>query len=76
MATDIETVRPAVLDHATTRQLDEYLRFRHLFCNIYGFELEWKRCRELLTDLPMIFERLDRQLAILDEFLHTLEREL
>ena len=31
MATPIETVRPAVLDHETMRQLDEYLRFRHLF---------------------------------------------
>ena len=76
MATDIETVRPAVLDRATSRQLDEYLRFRHLFRNIYGFELEWSRCRELLADLPLVFEGLVRQLAVFDEFLHTLECEL
>ena len=76
MATNIETVRPAVLDCATTQQLDEYLRFRHLFRNIYGFKLEWERCKELLTDLPLVYEKLDRQLTIFDEFLHTLEREL
>lgn len=76
MATDIETVRPAVLDHETARQLDKYLRFRHLFRNIYGFDLEWERCRELLEDLPAVFERLARQLVAFDEFLQTLEREL
>jgi len=76
MATDIETVRPAVLDHETARQLDKYLRFRHLFRNIYGFDLEWERCRELLGDLSAVFERLARQLAAFDGFLQTLEREL
>ena len=76
MATNIETVRPAVLDCTTAQQLNEYLRFRHLFRNIYGFDLEWERCRELLRDLPAVFERLAQQLAAFDEFLHTLEHEL
>jgi len=58
------------------RQLDEYLRFRHLFRNIYGFTLEWERCSELLADLPSVFDGLDRQLAVFDAFLETLEREL
>jgi len=76
MATGIETVRPAVLDQEMARRLDEYLRFRHLFRNIYGFDLEWERCRELLDDLPATFEGLSQRLAIFDEFLHTLEREV
>jgi hypothetical protein len=76
MATGIETVRPAVLDRETARRLDEYLRFRHLFRNVYGFDLEWERCRELLDDLPATFDRLSQRLAIFDEFLHTLEREV
>ncbi len=76
MATDIETVRPAVLDEETVRRLDEYLRFRHLFRHIYGFDLEWERCRELLDDLPATFERLTEQLAAFDAFLGTLEREV
>jgi hypothetical protein len=75
MATDIETVRPAVLDRKTARQLDEYLRFRHLFRNVYGFDLEWERCRELLDDLPVTFGRLSQRLKTFDEFLHTLERK-
>jgi hypothetical protein len=76
MATEIETVRPAVLDRATTVQLDKYLRFRHLFRHIYGFDLEWERCRGLLADLPIVLEKLGSRLATFDQFLRTLEREL
>jgi hypothetical protein len=76
MGTDIETVRPAVLDHETIRQLDEYLRFRHLFRNMYGFDLEWERCLSLLSELSAVFGRLAQQLLRFDEFLHTLEREV
>jgi hypothetical protein len=76
MATNIETVRPAVLNHQLARRLDEYLRFRHLFRNIYGFDLEWERCRELLDDLAVTFELLSQQLAAFDLFLRTLELEV
>lgn len=76
MATDIKTVRPAVLNEETVRRLDEYLRFRHLFRHIDGFNLEWDRCRELLDDLPAIFDRLTEQLAAFDAFLGTLQREV
>ncbi len=75
MATDVEGMRPAVLDEETARQLDRYLRFRHLFRHSYGFDLEWERCRELLVDLPATYERLSERLAVFDEFLETLERE-
>ena len=76
MATDIETVRPAILDGEMVQQLEEYLRFRDLFRNISGFDLEWEHCRELLEDLPAAFERLALQFAAFDEFLQTLEGEL
>jgi hypothetical protein len=75
MATNIETVRPAVLDDDTARQLDEYMRFRHLFRHIYGFDLDWERCQELLVNLPAMLEKLEQQLGVFDEFLQTLERE-
>jgi len=75
MAMNVETVRPAVLDEKTARQLDQYLRFRHLFRHSYGFDLEWERCRELLGDVPATYERLAERLAVFDEFLQTLERE-
>jgi hypothetical protein len=76
MATDIERVRPAVLDRETARRLEEYLRFRHLFRHIYGFDLEWERCQDLLDGLPAVFESLLKELEAFDEFLQTLEDEV
>jgi hypothetical protein len=75
MATDLETVRPAVLDRETARQLDEYLRFRHLFRNMYGFDLEWERCNRLLTDIPGTYERLAAQINAFFRFLDTAEHD-
>ena len=71
IATDLDTIRPAVLDRATARQLDEYLRFRHLFRNMYGFDLEWERCDKLLVDMPETFARLEEQVTAFLEFLES-----
>lgn len=49
MSLDIPGSRPALLTAATVAMLEEYLRFRHLFRNTYGFELEWSRLSPLLT---------------------------
>lgn len=50
--------------------LDEFLRFRHLFRNLYGFELEWSRVQSLLKALPTAWNAveadIDRFLAFLD----------
>lgn len=73
MGTNIESVRPAVLDGGLVQQLDEYLRFRHLFRNIYGFDLEWERCRELLGERSVVFAALEQQLGAFEEFLLALD---
>lgn len=51
MAVPVEEIRPRVIDEKLESDLEEYLRFRHLFRNIYGFELKWRRCRPLGDDL-------------------------
>lgn len=43
MTLPIKGVRPAVISKQLAAELDEYLAFRHLFRNIYGFELEGER---------------------------------
>jgi hypothetical protein len=73
MTTDLETVRPAVLDRTTARQLDEYLRFRHLFRHLYGFDLYWERCSRLLDDLPETFGRLENELGAFIRFLKAMD---
>jgi hypothetical protein len=52
MADEISTIRPAVIDIATRRCLDEYRGFRHIVRNIYTFNLRPSRLQELTTDLP------------------------
>ena len=48
MTLDLPGVRPALVSAETARVLEEFLRFRHLFRNLYGFEIEWSRLRPLL----------------------------
>jgi hypothetical protein len=52
MVLDLPGVRPPVLRASTARVLEEYLRFRHAFRDLYGFELEWPRVEALLARLP------------------------
>lgn len=56
--------RPAVIDRSLEAELSEYLRFRHLFRHTYGYDLQWKRVRELSEVLPALLESLRSQLEI------------
>jgi len=56
-------VRPAVISRPLEVQLAEYWRFRHLFRHTYGYDLEWKRVRELSQDLPGLLDALKEQWA-------------
>jgi hypothetical protein len=73
MATPVEAVRPAVIDESLRRDLMEYLRFRHLFRNLYGFELETKRVVELAAKLPGRWQRLRNAVDQFVLFLRELE---
>jgi hypothetical protein len=47
-----------VIDQELLAKLKEYLRFRHLFRNIYGFQLKWKRFEGLSLSLSDILGKL------------------
>lgn len=70
MTLDLPGVRPPLLSRETVHALEEFLRFRHLFRNLYGFELEWPKLRVLLDRLPETWSTveadLERFLAFLD----------
>lgn len=40
MTIEVKNVRPAVISEELAADLNEFLQFRHLFRNIYGFELK------------------------------------
>ena len=52
MVLEIPKVRPAVIDADLATALGEYLRFRHLFGNVYGSGLEADRLQALADRLP------------------------
>lgn len=69
MECEIPTVRPAVLSAATAGALDEYLRFRHLFRNLYGFELDWARIEPLLSAIQAVHQGLERDIEAFERVL-------
>ncbi len=70
MTLNLPGIRPPLITEETARLLDEFLRFRHLFRAVYGFELEWPRLRSLLGRLPASWEALRRDV---DAFLRFLD---
>jgi uncharacterized protein YutE (UPF0331/DUF86 family) len=49
MTIEMKSIRPAVISKKLAAELDEYLAFRHLFRNIYGFELESDKLDKLVN---------------------------
>lgn len=57
MSLDLEGIRPPVISNALFGDLLPYLRFRHLFRNLYGFELDWDKMSALDHDFPAVAAR-------------------
>ncbi len=62
MATPVKGKRNAVISQDMMQSLKEYLRFRHLFRHIYGFELKWNRIKPLCLDMEALLERLRQEM--------------
>lgn len=54
MSLEIPGVRPALIDAALAEELADYLRFRHVFRNVYGSLLQAERMRPLEERLPRV----------------------
>ena len=62
MALDIPAVRPAVIDTDLAGTLEEYLRFRYVFRNVYGAVLSAGRMRSLEARMPATLEAFRNQI--------------
>lgn len=58
MACPIERTHTPVINRELLEKLKEYLRFRHLFRNIYGFELNWEMFKNLSLSLQTVLDEL------------------
>jgi hypothetical protein len=63
---ELPGIRPALISGDLGETLEEFLRFRHLFRNVYGFVLDESRMRPLEERFA---ETLDRFLDELRQFL-------
>lgn len=69
MGIEIEDIRPAVISVKLQSELKDYLRFRHLFRNIYGFVLKWERMQPLVQGLPAALSQFRSEINSFFEFL-------
>jgi len=67
----VKGVRPVVISEKIAAELDDYLSFRHVFRNIYGFELEGERLNRLIQKFDSITERFKKEIR---EFLKKLKK--
>ena len=62
MSLEIPDVRPAVIEPDLARELGGYLRFRHVFRNVYGSLLEAERMHPLEERLPGVLATFLKQI--------------
>ncbi|MGQ9780592.1 MAG: ribonuclease toxin HepT-like protein [Bacillota bacterium] len=62
MATEVPGLRPALIADETKNRLNEFRSFRHVFRNVYGFNLIPQRIERLLESLPSTIELLKSDL--------------
>ena len=62
MTVAVPGIRPAVISEDLAAELDEFLSFRHLFRNIYGFELTGDRVSRLGQRLEGVSRRFEREI--------------
>lgn len=73
MTIPIKGIRPSVISEELAAELDEYLSFRHVFRNIYGFELKGERIIHLAGKFDKAAGRFIKELRV---FLNFLNKEI
>lgn len=76
MGSEIERIRPAIINKALQNQLREYLRFRHLFRNVYGFALDWTKLQRPVNMMKEIYHNFQSDILNFFIFLDTIGDEI
>ena len=64
MTIEIKSIRPQVISEDLAAELDDYLSFRHVFRNIYGFELKGERLDRLVAKFDRVSINFRNQLNL------------
>lgn len=68
--------RPAVITQVTKKKLEEFLAFRHVVRNIYGFEIDPKRLDNLATNYDQTWSMLHQDIQQFTSWLTNLTQQL
>ncbi|TSA11176.1 MAG: hypothetical protein D4R73_04295 [Deltaproteobacteria bacterium] len=74
MSLEITNVRPPVISKETAKLLHEFLAFRHVVRNIYGFELDSERLSRLIEKSKEVFGRVKQEIQDFLQFLNKLSK--
>ncbi len=69
MNLEIPSIRKQVIDNDLKEILYDYLRFRHIFRNVYGFKLNWDKIGHLVKSIESTQKKIDKQITNFLEFL-------
>lgn len=72
MASDIPTIRPAILSEASRNGLDEYRGFRHIVRNVYSYNLDPTRIDRLVKNLTPLAAGVSKELLTFSVLLEQL----
>lgn len=72
MGKPFKNVRDRVISQDLLERLKEYLRFRHLFRNVYGFEIKWQRFKPLVLSMSTVLNDFKKNIR---EFMGSLESQ-
>jgi len=56
MAKSFDKIRSPLISEYLFKKMKEYLKFRHLFRHIYGFELEWDKIEPLVLSMSDVLD--------------------
>ena len=74
MTLEIEGIRPFFISRESMLKLDKYRAFRHVFRNVYGFNLDADRLKELLLDLNNTIELLTKDIGQFVKWLEDIKK--
>ena len=69
MNLSIPTIREKVIDADLKNTLYDYMRFRHIFRNVYGFELNWDKMGHLVVSIDNAYKDFKSQIQKFLSFL-------
>lgn len=69
MASEVPSVRPALISEETRWVLDEYRGFRHIVRNVYAFRFDLAKVEKLAQEASAVFAQVRAELLAFADFL-------